>query len=64
MPAARLAYSAVPGSKNKKRSLLPAKRYAGYEEPHADIPRDCVGEVRSQSGNYNRFKSLTEQWID
>jgi hypothetical protein len=28
------------------------------------IPRDCVQEVRRQIGNYKRFKSLTEKWID
>jgi hypothetical protein len=28
------------------------------------IPRDCVSEMRSQIGNYKRFKSLTEKWID
>jgi hypothetical protein len=28
------------------------------------VPRDCVGEVRRQIGNYKRFKSLTEKWID
>ena len=28
------------------------------------IPRAWVSEARSQIGNYKRFKSLTEKWID
>jgi len=27
------------------------------------IARDCLGEVRRQIGNYQRFKALTSEWI-
>lgn len=61
-----------PGSLTRQYKDPKAKTGAYYQLSYTRamqsrtqyVPRECVADLRRQIGNYQRFKTLTEKWID